>query len=238
MSVFQFKQFAVKQSDSAMKVGTDSVLLGSLLEADHPKQILDIGAGTGILALMMAQRFAMATVDAIEIDDAAANEAQYNVNISKWHQRIFVYKESFQKFTEQGKKYDLVISNPPYYPAEDHFKIETQQRSTARQTQALSFDDLLSGVQNVLSDDGICWMVLPAQESELLIGKASDKGLHVCKQIFIHSKLSKPFNRVVFSLSKNAKPVEIKTFLIYEEDGTYTPQYKEVTLPFLLWDKT
>lgn len=221
-----------------MKVGTDSVLLGSLLETNPPQQILDIGTGTGLLALMMAQRFATATIDAIEIDTATANEAQFNFNKSKWHKRIFVHNKALQLFTEHAKKYDLIVSNPPYYPAEDHYKIDEQQRSQARQTQSLSFDDLLAGVNRLLGEEGICWMVLPTQEAEVLITKAITNGLFVSKQILIHSKLSKPYNRVVFSLNKKVTEMDQTTFVIYEEDGSYTQQYKETTMPFLLWRKS
>jgi tRNA1Val (adenine37-N6)-methyltransferase len=238
MSEFQFKQFTIKQADSAMKVGTDSVLLGSLLEADSPHRILDIGTGTGLLALMMAQRFGAATIDAIEIDTAAANEAQFNINKSKWHQRIFVHNKTFQVFAEQAGVYDLIISNPPYYPAADHYKIEEHQRSNARQTQSLSFDDLVSGVNRLLSDDGICWMVLPTQEAEILITKAIANGLYLNRQILVHSKLSKAYNRVIFSLSKKAAHMAQSTFVIYEEEGGYTQLYKQTTMPFLLWNKS
>lgn len=238
MSEFQFKQFTVKQADSAMKVGTDSVLLGSLLEVDSPQRILDIGTGTGLLTLMMAQRFGTATIDAIEIDTAAANEAQFNINKSKWHKRIFVHNKAFQVFAEHAETYDLIVCNPPYYPAEDHYKIAEHQRSNARQTQSLSFDDLVSGVKQLLSDDGICWMVLPTQEAEIVITKAIANGLSLCRKILIHSKLSKPYNRVIFGLSKKATNMDHSTFVIYEENGGYTRLYKEVTLPFLLWNKS
>lgn len=221
-----------------MKVGTDSVLLGSLLEAELPQRILDIGAGTGLLALMMAQRFVSATIDAIEIDTAAANEAQFNFNKSKWHNRIFLHNESFQDFAEQAGKYDLIVSNPPYYTIEDHYKIDEHQRSKARQTQTLSFDDLIAGIKLLLADDGFCWMVLPTQESEIVITKAIAMGLHVNRQILLHSKQSKVYNRVVFSLSKKATDTVQTTFVIYEENGIYTEQYKEVTMPFLLWNKS
>lgn len=238
MSVFQFKQFTVRQSDSAMKVGTDSVLLGSLLDADAPRRILDVGAGTGLLALMMAQRFASATIDAIEIDTAAANEAQFNINNSKWHNRVFLHNQAFQLFANRTEKYDLIVSNPPYYTIEDHYKIDEHQRSKARQTQTLSFDDLIAGIKLLLTDDGCCWMVLPTQESEMLITKATAAGLYVNKQILLFSKLSKVYNRVVFSLSKKATGMEQSTFVIYEDNGTYTEQYREVTMPFLLWNKS
>jgi tRNA1Val (adenine37-N6)-methyltransferase len=238
MSVFQFKQFAVKQSDSAMKVGTDSVLLGSLLETPSPKSILDIGTGTGVLALMMAQRFPELMIDAVEIDKEAAFEARYNFQESQWRKNLNVFEESFQSFINRGQTYDLIVSNPPYYHYEDNYKIETEQRSKARHTETLSFNDLVKGVSTLLTDEGCCWMVLPKAESEDLIAVAKTVGLFLNAQIHIAPKRSKPFNRVVFQLSKKEQPVHEQNFFIYEEDGKYTKEYFISTQPFLLWNKS
>jgi tRNA1Val (adenine37-N6)-methyltransferase len=233
--IFKFKQFNVKQSASAMKVGTDSVLLGSLLEANNPQTILDIGTGTGLLTLMMAQRFAQSKIDAVEIDEQAFEEAMFNIDESKWSNRIQIHHQPLQEFVLLKKKHDLIVSNPPYYKAESNYKITAAQRSKARQTETLSFDDLLNGMSHLLTDEGICWVVLPTQESELLIAKAQTVGLYLNSQILIHSKLSKAHNRIVFGLSKTKKKIQQSTFVIYEEDGKYTSQYTEATMPFLLW---
>lgn len=239
MSVFQFKQFAIKQSHSAMKVGTDSVLLGCMLEAEIPQRILDIGTGTGLLALMMAQRFQSALIDAIEIDENAAEEARFNCKQSNWSNRLTVTNIAFQDWAANGVLYDLIVSNPPYYETENHFTIEAGQRLQARQTISLSFDMLLNGIVKVLSDTGCCWMVLPKNESEIVADKAKEVGLFVTKRIGIHSKKSKPENRVVFQLSKQANTMEESDFTIYEEAGGYTNEYFTVTRAFLLWkDKT
>lgn len=219
-----------------MKVGTDSVLLGSLLEAEDPQHILDIGTGTGLLALMLAQRFEQSIIDAVEIDNGAVAEALFNVRESKWNDRITVHHQSLQVFESESKKYDLIVSNPPYYKSENNYKIDTEQRSKARQTETLSFDDLVKAVAHLLTDQGICWMVLPAIESELLFTKAREAGLYPNHQIFVHAKLSKAFNRVIFSLTKAKGELQKSTFVIYQEDGTYTQQYTKATMPFLLWE--
>lgn len=235
MSTFTFKQFTVKQSASAMKVGTDSVLLGSLLDANNPHTILDIGTGTGLLALMMAQRFAASTIDAIEIDEETFEEAYFNSAESKWNNRIHVHHQSLQDFGLRHKKYDLIVSNPPYYKAESNYKIIQEQRSKARQTETLSFDELVKGVMYLLTDEGVCWMVLPTVESELFIAIAKEAGLHVNSRVLVYSKLSKPFNRVVFSLKKAPSAIHQHTMVVYEETGEYTQQYFEATQDFLLW---
>jgi tRNA1Val (adenine37-N6)-methyltransferase len=236
MSLFRFKQFTVKQADSAMKVGTDSVLLGCLLEASVPGFILDIGTGTGLLALMMAQRFSEAKVDAVEIDPIAFEEAQYNVNESKWKKQINLYNQSFQDFCSGAKQYDLIVSNPPYYETENHFFIPAEQRSKARHTAELSFDDLILGVHQLLSETGLCWMVLPAKEYETITQKAAALGLSVCQRISIYPKVGKACNRIIFGVSKIPQPAVERDFFIYEAAGGYTHEYYVRTEPFLLWN--
>jgi tRNA1Val (adenine37-N6)-methyltransferase len=235
MSVFAFKQFSVKQSDAAMKVGTDSVLLGCLLEANHPGTTLDIGTGTGLLALMMAQRFEKTRVDAVEIDDRAAREATYNAKQSQWSERIHVFCRSFQSLTDHPKTYDLIVSNPPYYEVEHQYVIQTANRSTARHTGALAFEDLLKGIKQLLHEDGSCWMVLPKATYELVSQQAKQIGLFTVTAIQLFSKASKPYNRVIFQLQQKDRTCIVHSFVIYEEDGTYTEEYKIATKPFLLW---
>jgi tRNA1Val (adenine37-N6)-methyltransferase len=235
MTVFAFKQFSVKQSDAAMKVGTDSVLLGSLLKADEPLQILDIGTGTGLLALMMAQRFGAAQIDAVEIDDGAAEEARYNIAQSEWVHRMTVTNQAFQEFGVVQKQYDLIVSNPPYYEAGNHFSIEKEQRSRARHTGSLSFEDLLTGIRHLLSPAGICWMVLPVEAYERIKPVILGKGLFISEQIAIYPKVGKECNRIVFCLTRENKDLHQRNFWIYRDDGQYTPEYKNCTYPFLLW---
>lgn len=238
MSIFRFKQFIVSQSHAAMKVGTDSVLLGSLLEADSPQRILDIGTGTGLLALMMAQRFPSATIDAVEIDADAVKDAVFNFAQSPWSDRLVLYHQPFQDRVPQSELYDLIVSNPPYYEVENQYKILANQRAQARHTQDLSFETLLEGIKTLLSENGCCWMVLPKQESEILIEKAQQKGLYLNKLVSIFPKQSKPCNRVVFMLSKKQQPVHTSDLYIYEETGEYTNEYFRYTEPFLLWNKS
>lgn len=237
MAVFKFKAFDVVQQQSAMKVGTDSVLLGALVSSNFPKQILDIGTGTGLLALMMAQRFEEAKIEAIEIDEQAVEEATFNVDQSKWRERVDVFHQSLQDFAARSKQqFDLIVSNPPYYEVENQFNITAQNRLQARHTATLSFDELLQNVSKLLSEQGTCWMVLPATESGLVLNKAEQIGLYCTHRIYIYPNPAKPFNRLVFCLAKSRQTILEEQFFIKDEQGAYSQQYREVTMPFLLWN--
>ncbi|MES2559741.1 MAG: methyltransferase [Bacteroidota bacterium] len=238
MSVFKLKEFDIVQQHSAMKVGTDSVLLGSLLETENPQNILDIGTGTGLLALMLAQRYKDARIDAVEIDEEAFAEATQNAQQSKWRDRVNMFHQSLQDFARQSThQYDLIVSNPPYYEVENHYGIEAQNRSHARHTATLSFDELLENIAKLLITDGRCWMVLPKKEGELVVEKARAFGLCLVHQIFVFPNPNKPFNRLVFCLAKTQQETILASFYIKDESGHYSQQYKDATMPFLLWNK-
>mgnify|MGYP000963171132 FL=1 len=151
---FTFKQFTVKQERSAMKVGTDGVLLGAWTSLDNqPLSILDIGAGTGIISLLLAQRSLSETIDAVELDENAYEECVDNFEASDWGDRLFCYHTSAQQFAEEiDDTYDLIVSNPPFYT--DHFKSENKARNKARFTDSLSFKDLTKAVSKLLSSHG------------------------------------------------------------------------------------
>lgn len=218
-----------------MKVGTDSVLLGSFARVTHEKRVLDIGTGTGLLALMMAQRTA-AHIDAVETDAAAYAEASQNATASPWQERIEVHHRSFQAFASTVTAcYDLLISNPPYYPHDKHLGIEDVQRATARHTAELSFDELCSHAAICLCDTGVFWLILPVQESMQFHAAASGNGLHLHEEIRISAKASKAYNRVVLCYGKQQKELVQRSFTIYEEDGRPTMEYVELTRSFLLW---
>lgn len=238
MSVFRFRQFEVRQSQSAMKVGTDSVLLGCLAQQPGASAILDIGTGTGLLSLMMAQRFPQASVDAVEVDALAYEEAALNAGQSPWAHRIHVHHQTFQDFVAQTNTlYDLIISNPPYYKAAGNVKIEDRQRSNARHDGELSFEDLLKGCAALLSDKGSCWLILPKQESELLLALINGYGLHLHRGISISPKHSKEANRIILCLGKTQQQPTEQSLTIYNEEGSHTKDYFELTREFLLWEK-
>ncbi|MDP2113785.1 MAG: methyltransferase, partial [Bacteroidota bacterium] len=157
---FQFKQFRIIQDKSAMKVGVDGVLLGVWANVSGAKRILDIGTGTGLIALMMAQRNADARIDAVEIEPDAFQEAVYNIQQSPWNERIQIELCSFQEFAgKAGLKYDLIVSNPPYFT--NGHKAPLENRATARHSDSLSLGDLISGAIGLLNETGKIALVLP-----------------------------------------------------------------------------
>jgi len=168
---FKFKEFTIHQDKTAMKVGTDAVLLGAWCNVDcFPNAILDIGSGTGVIALMLAQRSDAQTIDAVEIDENAHEQTIENFEKSDWADRLFCYHSPFQDFAiemaEEEEKYDLIVSNPPFYT--DHFETDDIARNKARFTSSLSFADLLNGVEKILSKNGEFSVILPKKEQKNL----------------------------------------------------------------------
>ncbi|MFI5221674.1 MAG: tRNA1(Val) (adenine(37)-N6)-methyltransferase [Bacteroidia bacterium] len=242
MKKFRFKQFNVIQQNSAMKVGTDSVLLGCFAETGNAKSILDIGTGTGLLALMMAQK-SEAEIDAVEMDEAAFEEAKENFLNSKWKERINIFHSPIQSFLDsaflpdrQARKdrYDLIITNPPYFEHSKNYKIEDPTRSKARQDKELSLEELGNEIMKLISDEGKFWLILPAKESKDFEKIATEKSLLLQKRIFIKPKRSKPVNRMVMCFGKQKQELVESEFIIYKEDGKPTEEYFELTREFLL----
>ena len=166
--MFQFKQFTINQDRCAMKVGTDGVLLGAWCPIDNnPFSVLDIGAGTGILALMLAQRSSAQQIDAIEIDEDAFELCVENFENSPWSDRLYCYHAGLDEFMEEPEdEYDLIVSNPPFY-SED-YKTENEQRDLARFQDALPFEDLVEAASILLSEHGILSVIIPFKEEERL----------------------------------------------------------------------
>ncbi len=171
---FKFKHFSVDQDKCAMKIGTDSVLLGAWASLENnPDSILDIGAGTGILALMTAQRSEAEQIDAIEIDDASYEQCVENFESSPWSDRLFCYHASLLEYSEEIEDtYDLIISNPPYYL--ENFKSKNQQRDLARFQDALPFDHLIKSSAKLLSDKGTFSIIIPHKEEKNFIKLARE----------------------------------------------------------------
>ena len=155
-----------------MKVGTDAVLLGAWCSLSlYPDAILDIGAGTGIISLMLAQRSDAMTIDAVEIDEQAHEQCVENFELSEWGDRLFCYSASFNAFVdemiEEEEQYDLIVSNPPFYS--DAFETENEARNKARFTSSLSFESLISGAAKLLSESGIFSVIIPFKEESILL---------------------------------------------------------------------
>lgn len=219
-----------------MKLGTDAVVLGAYVNPNQAKNILDIGTGTGILSLMMAQK-SDAIIHAVEINEMAAIEAEFNFKQSKWNEQLSLFKGSIQDYVSNNpaEKFDLIITNPPYFVAGNQFEIEDEKRRTARHTNTLSFDELAKIMANLLHEDGTIAMVLPVQEAELFIQIAETYLLFPKEILQVFPKKSKPFNRLVMLFSKQKQNITQQELVIYNEDNSYTNEYYELTKDFYLW---
>lgn len=229
--MFQFKQFSVDQSNCAMKINTDGVLLGALVESE-PTFILDIGTGTGVIALMLAQRFGNAAIDAVEIDESAADTAERNFHNSPFASRLSIYALGFEGFFEKNpdKKYDLIISNPPFYI--NSLLSPGEKKQLAKHAGEHFFKDMLTGVSKHLSEQGTCWLILPLQTAELVKVLAADVGLYINQLIYIKSFAGKEPHREIMVLSTTQYNFRKEQFVIYESEGVYTQQYKNTLKDF------
>lgn len=230
---FVFKHFKIVQDKCAMKVGTDAVLLGAWVNISEAKQILDIGTGTGIIALMLAQK-STADIDAIDIDANAFMQASENIKNSNWSNRILAHHKSVQEYISIcDKRYDLIVSNPPYFV--DSSKASEEARTNARHTDCLSFDDLLNGVVHLLAQEGRFYIILPIKESHIFKEMAFKQHLFLTKLTRVITRTDKPEKRLLMKFEFTNKPTE-EDVIIIEEDGRhgYSAAYKELTKDYYL----
>lgn len=231
---FIFKKFSVHQNKCAMKIGTDSVLLGAWTSIEkHPFSILDIGAGTGVLSLMLAQKSDAEVIDAIEIDDDAYEQCVDNLENSDWADRLFCYHASLEEFVEEIEdKYDLIICNPPFY-SED-FKTENKQRDLARFTDAMPFEDLLESVSKLLIEDGLFSVIIPFKEEKNFIHLASKNNLYPNKILHVKGNLTSKIKRSLIEFSFLESDIKISELIIEIERHKYTEDYIALTKDFYL----
>ncbi len=231
---FKFKQFMVNQGKTAMKVGTDGVLLGAWAGCDHARRILDIGSGTGLIALMMAQRYSEAWIDAVEIDREAASQAGENFGGSPWSHRLFLHHKRFQDFARgRGRKYDLIVANPPYFSGAK--KAPEKSRSAARHDDTLPREELLQNGVNLLRPSGSFAVILPFDGSDGFIEQARGMSLYPRQIMKVRPVPNKPFSRILLSFTfEPADPGE--EILVIESGGrhVYSDEYKRLTRDFYL----
>nr|WP_294796563.1 methyltransferase [uncultured Mucilaginibacter sp.] len=215
-----------------MKINTDGVLLGALAESDDSAFVLDIGTGTGVITLMLAQRFKNAIIDAVEIDELAAATAAGNFKNSAFARRLSVYAVGFEDFfrTYPDKRYDLIVSNPPFYINSLHSQVAKKQ--LAKHAGKEFFKNMLIAVSKHLSENGACWLILPLETAELVKSIAIGVGLYVQKGIFIKSFADKAAHRELMVLSRSKGNQQQDNFVIYESTGIYTRQYENVLKDF------
>ena len=231
---FQFKQFSVAQDRCEMKVGTDAVLLGAWSALDHmPNTILDIGSGTGILALIMAQRSTAELIDALEIDADAYEQCVYNFETSDWGDRLFCYHASLDEFVgEIEDTYDLIISNPPFYT--DHFKSRNEARNKARFEDALPFEELLTSVSKLLSVTGQLNVIIPFSEEINFISLAENVDLYPIKILRVRGQEESPVKRSLISFTFQENKIEVSELTIEITRHHYTNDYINLTKDFYL----
>lgn len=231
---FQFKQFRIEQHRSAMKVGMDGVLIGAWADVSNALNILDVGAGTGLVALMMAQRRSLAAVTAIEIDSEAFDECLLNVEQSPWADRIKVKLSAFQEFAKNSnQQYDLIISNPPYFT--NSLKAPDSSRSQARHSDSLSLEELIAGIARLLSPQGKAALILPAENFSALEKIVRLNDLFLSRICQVKPNPQKPVFRVMAEITPSACICKAEELLIeYETHFDYTPEYRALTRDFYL----
>lgn len=236
MSVFKFKQFSVHQDACAMKVGTDATLLGAWADLQRAENILDIGTGTGVLALMAAQRNLAAKITAVELDEAAFHQAKNNFNISPWANRLRVFHRAIQKF-ETENKFEIIISNPPFYDHTKHLKAAEEQRRLARSTDTLAYADLCASASRLLSPEGSFQLILPTVAEDDFVKTAASNQLKLYRKTLVFPKATKAANRVLMAFSKVEKSYSESSLSIRNAGSDYhdySPEFIELLRDFLI----
>ncbi|MDO3694473.1 methyltransferase [Wenyingzhuangia sp. chi5] len=229
--MFQFKQFSISQDKSAMKVGTDGVLLGAWAPITKANHILDIGTGTGLIALMLAQRNEIAKIDAVEIAENAFTEAQLNFSNAPWSNRLKVFNSSLQSF-KSDVQYDLIVSNPPYFT--DTYQNEDAERTLARHVDNLSFQDLLFYTASLLTEKGTCAFIIPFSEESNFINLAKDQNLYIHKITRVKGRADVPVKRSLLYFAKEHKDCTKNELVIELDRHVYTSDYINLTQSFYL----
>ncbi|HZL09270.1 MAG TPA: methyltransferase [Prolixibacteraceae bacterium] len=231
---FQFKQFRIIQEQSAMKVGVDGVLLGAWADAACAGQILDVGTGTGLIALMMAQKNNSSQIDAIEIEPEAFQEALLNVQQTQWSERIQLECCSFQEFIDRtNRKYDLIVSNPPFFT--NGHKAPLENRAQARHSDSLPLPVLISGAKGLLNENGKIALVLPVESLSEIQQLAASEKLCISRLCRVKPNPQKPEFRILIELTNSECIVQEENLMIeFEKHFDYTPEYKALTKNFYL----
>lgn len=241
LSPFQFKQFALFHHKSALKIGTDSVLLASVILGHQSKFVLDIGCGCGVILFCIAaknfqerndlQFYTGVDIDQESIEEALENWNQFPYTNNQWFRFLHT---SIQEFAIENMEYDLIVSNPPYFGDSLKSPCEKKQRSKHRDAH-LSFEDLATSVDTLLSKDGFFYLILPPHEMNEFNAIISQKGLFSCFQMNIYPIQEKPIHRIIKGYcKKNPPPFEILDLWIRESTQEYSEQYKRITKQFYL----
>jgi tRNA1Val (adenine37-N6)-methyltransferase len=226
--IFQFKYFSISQSNSALKVGTDAMVLGALVETTNEKSALDIGTGTGVLALMLAQKNPTIIVDAIEIDAATCIDANLNFSKANWKERLNLIEGDFLVH-DFSKQYDLIVSNPPYYV--DGLDSPDKRITQSKHAKELNFETLFNRVNQLLSSEGSFWLIYPFEIHGFVETIARENELFPSQLIEIQGKPNRP-TRMLACYKKIALSIKREIFLIRNEEGNYSTKYIDATREF------
>jgi tRNA1Val (adenine37-N6)-methyltransferase len=227
---FRFKQFDVYHNRSAMKVGTDAVLLAAWANVVDAKHILDVGSGTGLIAIMCAQRNQTAIIDAIEIDEGAAQDARENFDRCPWVERLKLHEGDYLKIVSE-KKFDLIISNPPYFS--QSLRAATPSRNAARHDDSLPMDAFLKQTKRLMESNGLLALVLPIGAFERWTEASAVIGLQVTRVCHVFTSADKQATRVLLELQAGyASEPQVESLLIQDRTGEKSEIYKELTRAF------
>ena len=230
---FRFKQFEIEDDNSTMKVGTDAILLGSWVNTENIQSILEIGTGSGVIALMLAQK-TNAKITAIDIDKDSISQAKNNILKSNWAQQIIAQDISFQDFIKSSNKtFDLIVSNPPFF--DNSLKSYNANKNLAKHNDNLSYDDLILGVKKILSKNGSFYTIFPYSEGMTFMAKAEINNMFCTKTLLIKPNIKKPVNRILFQFqfNKPAKIIENK-ITIRNENNTFSKEFIDLTKDYYL----
>ena len=230
MGNFRFKQFEIEQDRCAMKVGTDGVLLGAW--AQGGRRILDIGSGTGLISLMMAQRFPEAEVIGIDMDADACGQARENVMASPFRDRVEIELETAEDLKSAGV-FDAIVSNPPFFV--DSLKNPDSKRAMARHTDSLPFRDLFAGVKRLLSDDGVFSAIVPVEVVEQFVAESCILGFYLIRKCGVKTVERKQPKRFMLSFAKHRiSPYEEHVETMMDSQGNRSEWYRKITEEFYL----
>lgn len=235
MSKFQFKKFAVNQDRCAMKIGTDGVLLGAWTPIENnPFSILDIGTGTGIIALMLAQRSPEEQIDALEIDEEAYEQSVENFENSPWSDRLFCFHAGLDEFIEEPEdEYDLIVSNPPFY--NEDYKTESKQRDMARFQDAMPFENLIEAAALLLSENGVFSVIVPFKEEDTFLALAKEYELYPIKITRVKGTPTTEIKRSLLAFGRTENiDITIDELIIETARHIYTKEYIALTNEFYL----
>ncbi len=229
-NIFEFKQFSIRQSSSEMKVGTDSVLLGAWADLGDARSILDVGAGTGILSLMAAQRNPLAFIDAIELDEAAAEEAEINFSNSLWKDRLSERNCDFLEF-DTTERYDYIISNPPYF--DGGIKAPNTRRAMARHNDSLPFGKFFEKATSLLADRGVIGLIAPIEVKEIIEFQAGENNLWIKKRVGVRTTEGKPIKRFLWEFANYPAEVE-EGVITLQDSGRRSLEFVRLTKDFYI----